>query len=181
MTDDELTKTVRAGFERLCKEFTEQVGVDGFARTRKTFWTRSRGFKVDFLHFHRGGISYGAPNTATVDVRIHMGIRALNDNTEFAALNGPSTDAYRSQRPRYHLSFNARSFSQYDRCLADSVRFVREQALPWFTAFSTPDALLSRSDSPLTPDERDRLSMALSTGGDPLVISASRKLLGIRD
>lgn len=181
MAEQELTRIVRTGFERLCKDFTEQVGEFGFAPTRKTFWTRPLEFKVDFLHFHRGGISYGAPISAQVDVRIHLAIRVLNDDSEAGTLNGPNSVAFMSYRPRYHLRFNGRSFSQYDRCLADSVRFFREQGLPWFATFSTAEAMLTRADSPLTPEARDRLRAALATGGDPVVVAANRKLLGIRD
>lgn len=178
MTSNELTKAVRAGFEKLCVEFTAQVAAFGFSRTRKTFWTRPQAFTVEFLHFHRGGISYGAPINASVDVRIHMAIRVLNDDFEAAALNGPSSSDFTAHRPPYHLRFNARSFSQYDRCLSDAVRLVQEQALPWFARFSTPEALL-QLDSPLSPKTRERLQIGL-TGGDPDLIAASRKLLGIR-
>jgi len=176
----DLTKVVRAGFEKLCAELSERVLELGLERTRKTFWTRPQDFAIDFLHLHRSGSSYGAPVSASVAVRIHMGIRVLNDDFETAALNGPSSDKFIDHRPRYHLSFNARSFSQYDRCLEDAVRFVEEQALPWFAAFSTVEALLERADSPLRPETRDRLRSALSTGGDPAAFAASRKLLGIR-
>lgn len=180
MADKELTRTVRAGFERFCADFSARVAGFGFERTRKTFWTRSHAFTVDFLHLHRGGISYGAPINASVDVRIDMGIRVLNDDFDAAALNGPSSDDFIDHRPRYHVRFNARSFSQYDRSLVDATRLVEEQALLWFAAFSTPEALLERADSPLPTETRERLRIALSTGGDPATVAASRKLLGIR-
>jgi len=61
------------------------------------------------------------------------------------------------------------------------VRFVREQALPWFAAFATPDALLDRADSPLTDKARQGLREAVTIGGDPGAIARSRKLLGIRN
>jgi hypothetical protein len=87
-------------------------------------WSRPRSLTADVLHFHHKGISYGAPSSATVDVRIHLAIRVLNDDFASVALNGPSSRDYLAHRPGYHLSFTARSFSQYDRCLLDAVRFL---------------------------------------------------------
>src|SRR5688572_21183555 len=145
MTDRELTQTVRSGFERLCKELTEHLSPRGFQRTKKAFWTRPslrapaeapHLLTVDVLHLHRAGTSYDAPTNASVSLRIHQAVRALNDTFPAIALNGPSSDEFLGQRPGYHLSFNARTFSQYDRCLNDAVRFVIEQGLPWFAAFS---------------------------------------------
>jgi hypothetical protein len=180
MADKELAKVVRAGFDKLCAEFTPRVVPLGFVRTRKAFWTREHPLHVDVVHLHRGGVSYGAPINASVDVRIHLAIRVLNDDFEALALNGPSTSSFLGARPGYHLSFNARSLSQFERCLTDSVRFVEEQGLPWLSMFSAADALLDRADSPLLPATRERLRAAIANGGDPARTAASRKLLGIR-
>src|SRR5688572_29729510 len=100
----ELTKVVSSSFEKLCKELTLHLASHGFQRTKKTFWTRPslqappeapHPLTVDALHLHRGGISHGAPTSASVDVRIHLAIRVLNDVFPAIALNGPNTDAFR--------------------------------------------------------------------------------------
>lgn len=179
MPPSELTLIVRKGFERLCSDVTHRVVQSGFSRGRKVFWSRAHPLTADVLHFHRGGISYGAPSSANVDVRIHLAIRVLNDDFDVVALNGPSTDSYSAYRPRYHLRFNARSFSQYDRCLHDCVRFFEEQAEPWFTAFATPEALLGRTDSPLAACARVGLEAAVGGGGSVERIAASCRLLGV--
>lgn len=189
MPPSELTLIVRRGFERLCSDFTDRVARLGFSRGRKVFWSRPRSLTADVLHFHRMGISYGAPSSATVDVRIHLAIRVLNDDAASVALNGPSSRDYLAHRPGYHLSFNARSFSQFDRCLLDAVRFLGEQAESWFATFSTPEALLGRADSPLAVNasrgrevvasERVGLEAAIRSGGSAERIAVSRKLLGL--
>jgi hypothetical protein len=180
MVASELTKIVRAGFEKLCVEFTDRIAPHGFLRTRKTFWTRAHPLFVDVVHFHREGSSY-APTSASVGVRIHPAMRVLNDDLVAVELNGRSTDKFLGDRPGYHLSFNARSLSQYDRCVTDTVRFFDEQALPWFAAFSTVEALLERADSPLMPSARERLRESIASGPEPALVAVSRKLLGIRD
>jgi hypothetical protein len=181
MPESELTRIIRAGFEKLCLDFTDHVERLGFRRTRKTFWTRPHALTVDVLHIHRSGRSYGAPfSNASVSVRIHFAIRVWNDDFKAVGLNGPSTDQFLGHRQGYHLTFNARSFSQYDRCFADATRVLEEEALPWFTAFSSPEVLLDRPDSPLSPDSQTRLRAAILSGADPATVAASQKLLGIR-
>jgi hypothetical protein len=87
-----LTTIVRAGVERCCQDFTAQIAPLGFARTKKMIWTRRHPLIVEFIHLHRGGSSYGAPANASVDLRVHFGIRVLNDDFEAAALNGRQPD-----------------------------------------------------------------------------------------
>jgi hypothetical protein len=60
--------------------FTTRVEPLGFHRTLKMFWTRRHPITVDFTHFHRHGSTYGAPRTGSVDIRVHFGIRVLNDD-----------------------------------------------------------------------------------------------------
>src|SRR5688572_16561095 len=47
MPDKELGNLVRAGFGKLCSEFTERLARLGFCRTRKIFWTRAHSLTVD--------------------------------------------------------------------------------------------------------------------------------------
>src|SRR5688572_22230936 len=126
----ETTKVVRAGLERACKDFSDRVALLGFSRTKKLFWIRRQPFTVDFIHFHRGGSSYGAPINFSVDIRVHFGIRVLNDCFPAAALNGPFSDPTRLRSGRYHLRFNAKSGDTYERCIHDLERFVIEQGEP---------------------------------------------------
>src|SRR5687767_7546982 len=129
---EETTKVVRAGLERACREFTARIAQLGFQRARKMLWTRRHFLTVDFIHFHRCGSSYGAPINFSVDIRVHFGIRVLNDDFPALALNGPSSDEGRIHAGRYHLRFNAQTGSTYDKRLDDHVRLVTERGELWF-------------------------------------------------
>jgi len=174
------TKVVRAGLEKACREFTARVEPLGFQRTLKMFWTRRHPLTVDLIHFHRHGSTYGAPRTASVGIRIHFGIRVLNDDFIAAALNGPQSDAGTLRAGRYHLRFNAETGSTFDRCVDDLARFVVEQGEPWFQRWSSIDALL-QSDSPLRPPEREFLRSAEKGQESAERVAVSLKILGIKD
>ncbi|HUR47313.1 MAG TPA: hypothetical protein VMZ27_15635 [Candidatus Saccharimonadales bacterium] len=177
---ESFTSTVRAGLERACRDFTARVEPRGFHRTLKMFWTRRHLLTVDFIHFHRGGSSYGAPRTASVDIHVHFGIRVLNDDFVAAAFNGPQSDAVAIRAGRYHLRFNAETGSTYERCVDDLARFVIEQGEPWFQRWNSIDALL-QSDSPLRPQERDSLRAARAGQASAERVAASLKILGIKE
>ena len=173
-------QVVREGLEEACRDFTERITSLGFARTKKMFWTREHEHTVDFIHFHRSGSSYGAPRNFSIDIRVHFGIRVLNDNFEAAALNGPFSDATLTRAGNYHLRFNAKSESTYDRCVDDLARFVVEQGEPWFNLFRDPKRLAEDTDSPLQPEACAFLTAALRGSIDPENIAKSRKILGIK-
>jgi hypothetical protein len=178
--DKSFTSIVRAGLERACRDFTVRVEPLGFHRTLKMFWTRRYPLTVDFIHFHRSGSTYGAPRTASVDIRVHFGIRVLNDDFIAAALNGPHSDAGTLRAGRYHLRFNAETGSTYDRCVDDLARFVVERGESWFERWSSVDALL-QSDSPLRPQDREFLCAARDGQGSAERVAASLKILGIKE
>jgi hypothetical protein len=176
----ETTKVVRAGLERACKEFTARIAQLGFRRTLKMLWTRRHSLTVDFIHFHRRGSTYGAPINFSVAIRVHFGIRALNDDFPALALNGPSSDDARIHAGRYHLSFNAQTGSTYDRCLDDLVRLITEQGEPWFREFHSAEDLLQKPDSPLRAADKQLLAAAASGNMNAMNLAASLKLLGIK-
>lgn len=176
---EETTRIVRAGTERLCKEFTSRVAVHGFQRTRKMFWTRRQAFTIEFIYFFRSGSTYGAPRNFSVDIRVHFGIRVLNDTFVGAALNGPWSDVTNTRLGRYHLRFNAKSGDAYDRCIDDLTRFVVEHGKPWFDRFRSADSLLGLPDSPLKPPEKQLLADAIAGKADPENEAKSLKLFGI--
>jgi len=174
------TQVVRDGLEKACREFTERIAFLGFSRTKKMFWTREHECTADFIHFHRSGSSYGAPRNFSVDIRVHFGIRVLNDTFEGAALNGPSSDASLTRAGNYHLRFNAKSGSTYDRCIDDLVRFIIEQGEPWFNRFRDPSALTDTRVTPLRADSVEALTAALRGDSYPSNVAKSRKILGIK-
>jgi len=115
-----------------------------------------------------------------VHIRVHFGIRVLNDDFIAAALNGPQSDAGTLHTGRYHLRFNAETGSTYDRCVDDLARFVVEQGEPWFQRWSSVDALL-QSDSPLRPQDREFLSAARDGQASAERVAASLRILGIKE
>jgi hypothetical protein len=178
------TRIVRNGFEKVCKEFSLSVEPLGFRRTLKTFWTRRRGHVIEFIHFHRFGISYGAPVDASVRIRVHLGIRVLNDDFPASALNGPNTDNARFRGPtggRYHHRFNAQTGSTFQRCIDDLTRFMKFEGEPWFQRFASDEQLLNAPDSPLRIQDKDCLRAAMTGLADPARVAASLKLLGIKE
>src|SRR5690606_32032664 len=99
-------------------------GPAGFKRTRKSMWTRLNEHTVDLINFDRQGSTYGAPYNASVGIRVSFGIRILNDDFPSVALNGPMSDDLHYRLERYHLRFNAETWSTYDRCMTDLIRFL---------------------------------------------------------
>ena len=125
------SQVVKAGFDRLCKEFGALILPFGFAKTRARDWSRVQGELIDVIHLHRSGASYGAPVNFSLSVRVHFATKAQGAKGPLI-LNGPSSDDFRGTNCNYHLRFNAHSWSTYDRCLDDLLRVTREQGLPWF-------------------------------------------------
>ncbi|HET9157850.1 MAG TPA: hypothetical protein VFN91_14350, partial [Myxococcaceae bacterium] len=154
---------VREGFKRACRDFTERVAPLGFRHTRRTLWPRPRFPTIQYVYFHRSGSTYGAPRNHSVMIRVHFGIAVVGCGTE-QGLTGPSSDAAHTVAGRYHLRFNAKSWSTYDRCIEDLVRFVLEVGEPWFRDFEDPKALLERADSPL--DERCKAAVRRAAAGN---------------
>ena len=175
-----LTRLVRDGLERACKEFSSRIEPLGFRRTLKMFWTRRNPLPLDFVHLHRSGSSYGAPGNASVDIRIHCGIRVLNDDFVAAGLNGPNSDAVETRTGRYHLRFNAESGSTFERCVDDLARFVLERGEPWYERFRSTEALVNEPDSPLKPQEKEALIAAKEGRASAERVAASLKIFGIK-
>ncbi|MFC0019009.1 DUF4304 domain-containing protein [Roseibacillus persicicus] len=174
------SQVVREGLEKACEEFTVRVMPLGFSRTKKMFWTREQPHVVEFIHFHRSGSSYGAAINFSVDIRVHFGIRVLNDNCDSASLNGPFSDPTLTREGRYHLRFNAKTGSTYDRCVGDLVRFVAERGEPWFHQFRDCEVLIGSSDTPLSLDSIGYLEASIRGDADSDNIAGSRKLFGIK-
>jgi hypothetical protein len=171
---------VRQGFEDACREFSSRVSAFRFERTKKHLWTRVQSHWVDFVHFHRNGMSYGAPITFSIDIRIHWGVRILNDSFPDLHLNGPYSDPNRLRSGHYHLRFNARSGSTYDRFIEDLSRFFVEQSEPWFNQFASVESLLKRPNSPLNDDEKRFLTEAVDGNPTGKNLALSLKELGIK-
>jgi hypothetical protein len=174
----ELTKVVRTREEEACVAFSRDVEPLGFVRTKKRLWVRLREHTADVLHLHRGGISYGAPLNASVNLRLHLAIRVLNDSFAGLHLNGPDSGAA-PREGRYHLRFNAESLDSFDRCVRDLGRYVRDVGEPWLARFRHADALLNHPDSPLHEDARTSLRAAVDGRPSADALALTNKELGL--
>ena len=151
---------VKSAISKATAEITEQIQTNGFERTKKWFWVRPYKSTADFIHIHVNGSSYGVPINYSVSFRVHLGTREYKDSFETLALNGPHSDAQEYREKRYHMRFNAKSGSTYDRCIEDIVRFISQEGEAWFKSQS------SRAES-------DEVLLDSSVG-------LSRKLLGLK-
>jgi hypothetical protein len=124
---------VKAGTDRVCRDFTLLVAPLGFRRTnsRSRSWEHRTDRFVQVIYFRRGGSTYGAPISHSVDLRVHFSLQ--NSDGTPAGRDQVVSDGVRDSRGyAYHLRFNAQTWSMYDRCLEDLLRVTREHGLPWF-------------------------------------------------
>jgi hypothetical protein len=177
----ETTKVIRPELERACKEFTDRIEVLGFSRTKNMIWSRLNEFTADFIHLHRCGSTYGAPLNYSVRIRVGYGVRILNDPRPSLALNGPGLTADVMRKGRYHLRFNAKTGSTFDRCVEDLVRITQEELEPWFTQYRTPENLLETNDTTLNAECKALLKAACEKCAFPENVALSLKLLGIKN
>lgn len=147
---------VKAGFNRICRDFSKMIEPLGFSMGGDRRWGRSNGSLVDIIQLHRGGISYGMPVNYSVSIRIHFAIRKVGAS-EPTILNGPLSDQLRDGRGyAYHLRFNASSWSTYERCLEDLLRVTHDHGLPWFSLQRVSST--SSSGESLRPGQPEQLT-----------------------
>lgn len=122
---------INDGLIKAGNDFTQRLSKLGFERTEKWYWVRLHQNYADFVHLHRHGSSYGGQLNYSISLRVYCGNRVFNDSFEAIALNGPNSDSSDAIGRRYHLRFNAKSGSTYDRCIDDLEKFVVEICEPW--------------------------------------------------
>jgi hypothetical protein len=178
--DEDLSELVREGMKKACRDFTDRVAPLGFRRTRDRSWVRRRVLTADVIHFHRQGSSYGAPINASVGIRVELSLRILNDPAPSGAVIGPWSDVARTRSGRYHLRFNAKSGSTYERCIDDLVRFLVEHGESWFRTYESAETLLALPDSMLPQSTKELLKLAMSGQASADNIAATLRQLGLK-
>jgi hypothetical protein len=179
---ESFTAVVRRGVERMCKEFSVRLDPLGFQRTRKMLWTRRHEHTVDFIDLFRKGSSYGAARNASVSMRIYCSIRILNDDFPTIPLIGPNSDDLANPQTwaaRYHMRFNAETWSTFDRCINDMERFVKEIGEPWFFRLRDPKNLFELPNTVLKPTQKALLQASIDGNRSDSNVAASKKLLGL--
>jgi hypothetical protein len=159
--------------ERACRDFTARIEPLGFRRAGRREWVRLQPLTAEVVYFHRMGSSYGAPRNASIQIRVELSLRILNAPAPERGLTGPRSDPGTERGGRYHLRFNAKSGSTYERCIDDLVRFLEDVGEPWFRAYASGERLLELPDDQLTAATRTLLEEAMSgrarpDGGDHL-------------
>lgn len=173
----ELKKIVRTGEDRALKDFGAALSGSGFVATKRRLWVRLRDHWAEFLYVERHGGGYAAMN-ASVDFDIKSGVRVLNDFPALG-LNGPHADAATVRDGDYHLRFNAKNPTTYERCISDMVRFVAERVEPWFVANCTKEALTGER-SVLQDRARELLRNAAEGQTAESSLVCSRTVLGLK-
>ena len=122
---------VATGMNRVSADFSDRIEPLGFKKTGSRRWARITDGRRDEIWIERCGSTYGAPISASVDLRIWLGVR----DAEASASKGFSLRCDGVRRPdgrAYHHRFNADSFDTYDRCLDELCLFISEFADAWF-------------------------------------------------
>ena len=151
---------VKDGVNKATAEFSERIKPLNFVRTKKWFWVREHNEYADFIHIHVDGSSYGGPINYSISFRVHFGTRYYSDPFESLALNGPKSDDPEFREKRYHMRFNAKSGSTYNRCVDDLEKFVINEGEGWF--------------------KKGAICDPIGKGSSPSNEAASRKLLGLK-
>ncbi len=169
---------VAEGMKRVCKDFSDRIVSLGFRRTGRRLWTRVNEWSIESIYFHRSGSSYGAPINASVDIRVMVGLRVLNDPTPGGSIGFNSDHIRRQNGYTYHHRFNAETWSTYDRCLNELMLFMSEVAEPWFVEWREPRKLMAHPE--LRPSTQKLLEEAVAGNANPESIAASLKALGVK-
>ncbi|MGM9425444.1 hypothetical protein [Hydrogenophaga sp. MI9] len=151
---------------RLARKIVRAVAKEfqaiGFLHTKPTFIVRPfKGF-VQFMHFHN--YSFGP------DLRVHFGIRVLNDPFIAVALNGPSSD----EGGRYWPDEEHTMI-----CTSRLVELVRREGLPWFSVLSSAEMLLTSLETPLRESDRTALLEDMDGRRNEASWQNSMRLLGL--
>ncbi|QNN21400.1 hypothetical protein HED60_03635 [Planctomycetales bacterium ZRK34] len=176
----EYSKIVRAGFDNACRSFGERIAPFGFQGTKRRFWVRLNSDSADTIYFHRSGETYGAPICAEVDIRVECSLYILDAPLDTAYIHGPVSDAVVSRKNRYHLRFNAKSGSMFERCIDDLVRFFEDHCEPWFMRCANLNALARWPNRILSRQERLALQKLLRAGPSPEQRTHTLKRLGLK-
>jgi len=129
------SKVIAEGMKRVSNDLSNLLKRRGFVRAKSgRSWHRANDRSIETVHLQRRGSSYGAPRTASVDLRLTLGVRDANEATP-ATRAGHVTISDHARRPNgyaYHHRFNAATGSTYDRCVEELDSFITEVAEPWF-------------------------------------------------
>ena len=140
------SKAVRSAM----RELREKLAPLGFTPTRSTFFARRSGDFIEFFHLHKF--------SGALEFRVHCGVRALDDKTPHAVLNGPSSDSVvtRFKNPLvphrlYRFNFDP-SPESIRRCAETMFDFCRKTGETWFREWREQHPTVGRQLSSQTAD-----------------------------
>jgi hypothetical protein len=156
--------------QKVLRLLAQRLNSFGFARTKASFFTRSRPWVIEFVHVHK--FRFGPA------FRVHLGIRVRNEHFPAAHLNGPAAENFPvAARGDPAVSFRFDSDPRsLDSCATAMAGFVEAEGLAWFEAFRCPESLLS-SESPLAPAAQTDLRRALEDPGEAVDSATTLQVL----
>lgn len=176
----ETTAIVKQGVDRALAALTPTLAGFGFVPAKRGHWTRVLEHTVQTILVERDRDPPGmSPLNCRVELHAHSFIRVINDDSPYLCHNGIQSRSLFRRPLSYHLSFNAETDHQFERCVADMGDLISTHFIPWFSTYSRNEALLS-SGSPLLPTEQERLRVSLIDGIDAVARRISFKKLGIK-
>ena len=156
-------KAERTLTRRIVRAVAAQLADTGFVLTKPTYATCAGRFVTPFFHFHKFSF---APAFC-----IHVGLRVMNDESDFISLNGPD---------EAHAGRFSEAESAVDDCIDQMAQYCRGVGLPWIARRNEPRRLLSVWRSPLDRAEKAALREALAGREVPEHVVQSEQLLGLR-
>lgn len=122
------TLLIRAAEKEIFRRLSILLGPMQFKGKPPRTWTRSDGKVSQVFHLHRGGMTYGAPISTSVDLRVELYLRPAVDTPD-----SHHASFIVSVPPKgYHFSFNAKNKATFDRCITDLHRYCIDHADAWF-------------------------------------------------
>jgi hypothetical protein len=164
-TSPDESKAVRCAI----RELGDRLIPYGFKLSRSTFFIRVSGDFIEFFHLHKF--------RDALEFRVHCGVRAFDEKTPNAVLNGPSSDSVVSHFPnplipkrKYRFNFNT-SPESIHRCVESMFNFCQKTGECWFREWREKHPSIGRRLSTETAHEfslDDRIG-GLTRRGTPMM------------
>ncbi|MGN7515814.1 MAG: hypothetical protein ACTHOM_15670 [Allomuricauda sp.] len=171
-----MDKTKRQLKEKIFKSITEGLSLNGFERSKSTFWVRQKTNSIQFIHIHTFSYAYS--------FRVHLGIRVKNDSFDATALNGPCTRDGWWETKKLFSKKRSLQFSDdlevINKCAGNIIEYVETVGVPWFDQFKDENELLVNEKSPLGDEEKKLLKDMMNEMANEENLKLSNKVLGIK-
>jgi len=160
-------KSEQLATRKILRRLAKRLHVLGFSRCKSSFFIRPAPHLIEFVHVHK--------YTFDADFRVHLGLRVLGDPFEAVALNGPDSHAA-VYRKEYDFHFDE-SADSIERCAEKIFLFCLEVGQTWFENWRSLDRLVEQDHSPLAPEAKKALALAVKGQINNEDVARSQSLL----